>query len=111
MCVAPWFQVGGSGSWCDCIVVPIGSPDPPALNQLPVVLVCEIAGVYAGVRKRTAIHLRPFGLLCQWVLCGFHRYFAVFFGFCPIFGTYAAINGTLVEIHGIMQAGQTVSRG
>ncbi|MDR3744584.1 MAG: hypothetical protein P4K80_00450, partial [Acidobacteriaceae bacterium] len=30
---------------------------------------------------RTAIHLRPFGLLCQWFLAGFHSYFAVFFGF------------------------------
>jgi hypothetical protein len=28
-------------------------------------------------------------MLCQWVLRGFHRYFAVFFGFCPIYGTNA----------------------
>jgi hypothetical protein len=76
-----------------CIVMPIRLPDLPALNQLPVATCGEIAGVYAGVRKRTAIHLRPFELLCQWVLCGFHRYFAVFFGFCPIYGTYAGMDG------------------
>jgi hypothetical protein len=54
---------------------------------------CEIAGVYAGVRKCTAIHDQPFRLYCQWILLGFHRFFAVFFGFCLHFGTNAAILG------------------
>jgi hypothetical protein len=47
----------------------------------------EIAGVYAGVRKRTAFHDQLFAICCQWVLMGFHRFFAGFFGICPIWGT------------------------
>jgi hypothetical protein len=55
----------------------------------------EIAGVYAGVRKCTAIHDQPFRAYCQWILSGFHRFFAVFFGFCLHLGTNGAILGRL----------------
>jgi hypothetical protein len=54
-------------------------------------LCCEISGVYAGARKRTASHDQPFAEDCQWVFRGFHRFFAVFLGFCAILGTKWAI--------------------
>jgi hypothetical protein len=44
----------------------------------------EFSGVHAGVRKPTAIHDQLFAQRCQWVLWAFHRFFAGFFGFCPI---------------------------
>src|ERR1035441_3014139 len=49
-------------------------------------LCCEISGVYAGARKRTAFHDQPFAEDCQWVLRGFHRFFAGFLGFLCDFG-------------------------
>src|ERR1035437_8826255 len=60
----------------------------PAPGVIPC---CEIAGVYAGARKSTAIHDQPFKFDCQWVLLGFHRFFAGFFGFCVIWGTNRGI--------------------
>jgi hypothetical protein len=42
--------------------------------------------------KGAAIHIRRFAAECQWHFFGFHRYFAVFLGFCAPSGAKRAEN-------------------
>src|ERR1035441_9572030 len=94
MCVAPWIELVVRSTE---LVLRIALLN--AVCDLPLPrwagsrkrLCCEISGVYAGARKRTAFHDQPFAEDCQWVLRGFHRFFAGFLGFCAILGTKWAI--------------------
>src|SRR5438105_15874347 len=86
--VAPSFQIGGAATTpvnkftADPAAVAAGLPSTFASctasafhSALPR---CVIAGVYAGAKKRTAIHHRLFQRRCQWVLGYFPQVFAVF---------------------------------
>jgi hypothetical protein len=78
MCVAP-FLLNRVALWCRFAAPGIGDPAPfrGVKNR-------EIASVDAGAEKRTAIHNQPLFAACQWVLWGFHRFFAGFPGFCRL---------------------------
>jgi xanthosine utilization system XapX-like protein len=80
MSVAPSFQIGIAYLSISFLRCPHPSPASPILA------VREIPGVYAGAKKRTAFHDHLFKCSCQWVLWGFHRFFAVFFGISPKLG-------------------------